>query len=274
MGYKVFISADIEGTAGIVSPLQVVLGQPEYEMAKRLMTEEVNAAVQGVLEAGATEVVVCDSHANMQNILPEELHPEAKLIRGAIRDSLQMQGIDRSFDAVCITGAHARAGTQGAVLDHSWVGASVYNIRMNDRLLNEPCLNAIVAGFYNVPVIMVSGDQATIDQTKEFLPSVRGAVVKGSYSRYCACSIHPSKARDLIRLKAKEGLENLSTTKPIEVSDPLSMEIDFYRTDMADAAALVPGVERLAARTIAFSADPETVFRVQELILYRLKYEL
>ncbi len=273
MGYKVFISSDIEGTAGVVSPLQITLGQPDYEKGRRLMINEINAAVEGAIEGGATEIVVCDSHANMQNIIPEELHPEAKLVRGLIRESLQMQGIDETFDAVFITGAHAAAGTQGGVLDHSWVGAMVYNIRINGQTLNEPCLNAVTAGYYGVPVVMVSGDKATIAQTRKVIPHIEGAVVKEGYSRYSAISLHPKKACAVIKKAAKSALENLDRMKALEVSDPLTMEIDFYRTDMADAAALVPGVERLSARSISFTGDPETVFKVLQLLLVRLRYE-
>ncbi len=274
LGLKVFISADIEGTAGVVSLLQCVPGEAEYEMGKRLMTGEVNAAVQGAIDAGATQVVVCDGHGNMQNIIPEELHPEAELVRGAIRESLQMQGIDNSYDAFLMTGAHAMAGTHKGVLDHSWVSRMVYSIRIDGRTLNEPCLNAITAGFYGVPMVMVSGDKATVEQTQAVLANVKGAVVKEGYSRYCARSLHPEKARTLIRQTAREALENLAQFKPAPVNDPLCMEIDFYRTDMADAAELVPGMKRLGSRTVSFTGEPEQVFRVQELVLYRLKYEL
>lgn len=264
----------MEGTAGIVSGLQVTPGQSEYQTGRHLMTAEISAAIEGALEAGASEIVVCDGHGNMQNIIPEELHPAAKVVRGAIRDSLQMQGISSDFDALFVTGAHAMAGTMGGVMDHSWVGAMVYNIRLNGKTLNEACLNAFVAGYYGVPLVMVSGDVATIKQTQEVFPHVQGAVVKEGYSRYSACSVHPEVARQIIREKAKLALENLSAAKPAQVPNPLEMEIDFYRTDMADAAALVPGVSRLAARTIGFAADPETVFKVQELLLYRVRYEL
>lgn len=274
LGLKVFIGADIEGTAGVVSLLQCVLGEAEYEMGKRLMTGEVNAAVQGAIDAGASQVVVCDGHGNMQNILPEELHSEAELVRGGIRESLQMQGIDDSYDAFLMTGAHAMAGTRRGVLDHSWVSRMVYNIRIDGQTLNEPCLNAIIAGYYGVPLVMVSGDTATIEQTKAVLPDVKGAVVKEGYGRYCACSLHPDRARALIRETAREALENLAQFEPVKVNDPLCMEIDFYRTDMADAAELVPGMKRLGARTVSFTGDPEQVFRVQELVLYRLKYEM
>ncbi len=274
MGHKIFISADIEGVAGVVSGLQTRSDQPEYPMAQRLMTDEVNAAIEGAIAAGATDIVVCDSHANMQNLIPERLHPEARLVRGAIRESLQMQGIDGTFDAVFVTGTHAAAGTKNAVLDHTWVSAMVLNIRINGQALNEACLNAVVAGHYGVPVILITGDQTTIDQTRDFLPSVEGAVVKHSYSRYCAVSLHPERARAVIRERAEASLRRLDEFEPLSVSDPLAMEIDFYRTDMADAASLVPGVERVSARTIAYTSKPENVFLMQELILYRLRYEL
>lgn len=271
---KVFISADIEGTAGIVSQLQATNTQNQYAQACKLMTEEINAAIEGCFEAGAKEVTVCDAHANMQNIDPELLDSRAVLVRGAIRDSLQMQGIDGTYDALMVTGAHAAAGTQGGVLDHSWVGSMVYNIRINGVRMNEACLNAVTAGFYKVPLVMVSGDEATIGQTNSLFKSVVGVVVKHGYSRYCAASLHPMKAQGLIKDGAKRALSDLSKMEIYTVGDNLDMEIDFYRTDMTDAASLVPGVIRKAARTIAFSGDPLTVFKVQELVLYRLKYEM
>lgn len=274
MGLKVFISADIEGVAGIVSNQQILKGQPDYADGRRLMTLEVNAAVEGALEAGATEIVVCDSHADMQNIVPELLHPSAVLVRGAIRESLQMQDMDATFDAVFVTGAHAAAGTMNAVLDHTWVSASVWNIRIDGKTLNEACLNDLVAGYFNVPTVLVTGDAATIEQTQAHLPSIEGVIVKQSNSRYSAASVHPERARELIRSGATRALSRLESFKPTSVPAELAMEIDFYRTDMADAAALVPGVERVAARTIRYVASPNNVFRMQELILFRLKYEL
>lgn len=271
---KIFISADIEGVAGVVSPLQIILGQPDFEEGRRLMTLEVNAAIEGALEAGATEVVVCDSHANMQNLKPELLHRKARLVRGAIRESLQMEGINESFSGVFVTGAHAAAGTEKAVLDHTWVSRSVLNIRINGQTLNEACLNDLVAGHHGVPTVLVTGDQATIDQTRAILPHIEGAVVKESYSRYCANSVHPEVAQDIIREHAYKAVQRIPEIQATQLPETLEMEIDFYRTDMADAAALVPGVERVNPRTIRTNFDPATTFRLQELILYRLVYEL
>lgn len=271
---KIFISADIEGVAGVVGPLQTVLGEPEFEMARRLMTLEVNAAIEGASAAGATEFVVCDSHAHMQNIIPELLHTEARLVRGAIRDSLQMQGIDKTFDALFVTGTHAAAGTQAAVLDHTWVGKSVYNLLIDGVALNETCLNALVAGHYGVPLALVTGDDKTVAQTGEVHPTVQAAVVKHSYGRYCAESLHPTRAQDVIREAAEQAVKRLAEFQPVVLPDVLTMEIQFLRSDMAETAALVPGVERINPRAVRYTGEPGTIFRLQELLLYRLRYEL
>lgn len=272
-GYKIFISADIEGVASVVGTNQTMQGYPQHEAARKWMTEEVNAAIEGALEAGATEFVVCDSHAYMENLIPDLLHPEAKLVRGAMRESLQMQGIDKSFDGLFVTGTHAAAGTINGVLDHTWVGKSVYNLRINGETLNEACLNAIVAGHYGAKFLLVTGDQVTIDQTQSYHPEVKGAVVKRSFSRWSSESLHPLKAQEVIRRAAFEAVKDIEHTPATHVPAELEMEIDFLRTDMADAAELVPGVQRLGARTIAYTGDPETIFRLQQLILYRLQYE-
>lgn len=273
MALKVFISADIEGVAGVVSQLQTTPGAGEYELGRRLMTLEVNAAIEGALDAGATEIVVTDGHLNRQNLLPELLHESARLIRGVRSGLQQMEGLDGSFDAVFVTGQHAAAGTQFAVLDHTWVGASVLNIRMNGATMNETCLNSVIADFHRVPTVLVTGDETTIQQTKAVLPSIEGVVVKRSVSRYRAESVHPNVAARLIREGAARALGRLGEIELGPQLDTLSMEIDFLRTDMADAAALVPGIERVGPRTIRYVAGPKEVFAMQELLLVRLKYE-
>jgi D-amino peptidase len=271
---KIFISADIEGVAGVVSPLQTRRGESEFAQGRRLMTLEVNAAIEGAFMEGATEVVVCDAHADMQNLLPELLDERARLVRGAIRESLQMEGFDDTFDAVFITGAHAAAGTQRGVLDHTWVSASVFEIQLDGIAMNEAILNAHVAGHDGVPVVLVTGDDVTVRQTQEYLEHVVGVEVKRGISRYAAESLHPTTAQERIREGAREALRSLARFTPVEVRDPLRMTVTFLRTDMADAAALVPGVKRVDARTIEYEGAPSDVFRLQELLLYRLRYEL
>jgi D-amino peptidase len=271
---RVFISADIEGVAGVATSLQTMDGAAQYQEGRQLMTDEVNAAVAGAYEGGATAVVVCDSHAGMQNLVPSRLDERAVLIRGAMRDSLQMEGLDASFHAVFITGTHARAGTADAVLDHTWNSVTVHNLRINGRTMNEAGLNGLVAGRFGVPVTLVTGDQVTVDQSREFLPDAIMVAVKESRGRGVAASLHPAEACRRIREAAARAVRARAEIRPMAVPEPTVMEIDYVRTDMAQTAALVPGVVRTGPRTVRVEADPDTIFRLQELLVYRLRYEL
>ncbi len=271
---RVFISADIEGVAGIATVLQTSDAASQYQEGRQLMTDEVSAAIAAAFDGGATAVVVCDSHAGMQNLIPARLDERAVLIRGAMRDSLQMEGLDASFHAVFITGTHARAGTAEAVLDHTWNSAMVHNLRINGRTMNEAGLNGLVAGRFGVPVTLVTGDQATVDQTREFLPDAVMVAVKESRARGVVASLHPAEACRRIRQAAAEAVRRRREIRPVTVPSPLVMEIDYLRTDMAQTAALVPGVQRVGPRTVRVEADADTIFRLQELLVYRLRYEL
>lgn len=271
---RIFISADIEGVAGVVTPLQTLDGASQFAEARVLMTDEVNAAVAGAFDGGATDVVVCDSHAGMQNLLPQRLDERAVLVRGAMRDSLQMEGMDRSFAAVFITGTHARAGTADAVLDHTWNSATIYNLRINGRTMCEADLNALVAGYHGVPVTLVTGDEATVEQIREFLPQTVTVAVKQSRGRGVAASLHPAEAGRRIREAAAEAVRRRGEIQTVAVPDPMVLEIDYLRTDMAQTAALVPGVRRTGPRSVRAEADPAAMFRLKELLVYRLRYEL
>lgn len=271
---RVFISADIEGVAGVATTLQTLDSARQYQEGRELMTDEVSAAVAGAFDGGATDVVVCDSHAGMQNIIPSRLDERAVLLRGAMRDSLQMEGLDASFHAVFITGTHGRAGTADAVLDHTWNSTTIYNLRINGREMNEADLNALVAGRFGVPVALVTGDEATMRQTREFLPQTLTVAVKTGRGRGVAASLHPREAGRRVREAAAEAVRTRGQIKPVAVSNPLVMEIDYARTDMAQTAALVPGVRRIAPRTVRVEAEPDVLFRLQELLVYRLRYEL
>ncbi len=273
-GCRVFLSADIEGVAGVVTTLQTSDSAAHYREGRELMTDEVNAAIAGAFDGGATDVVVCDSHAGMQNLLPARLDERAVLIRGAMRDSLQMEGLDGSFHAVFITGTHGRAGTADAVLDHTWNSTTIYNLRINGREMNEAELNALVAGRFGVPVVLVTGDEATIAQSKAFLSQTRMLAVKTGRGRGVAASLHPREACRRIREAAAEAVRARAEIRPVTVPNPLVMEIDYNRTDMAQTAALVPGVARIGPRTVRVEVEPDTLFRLQELLVYRLRYEL
>lgn len=271
---RVFISADIEGVAGVVTTLQTLDTARQYQEGRELMTDEVNAAIAGAFDGGAAEIVVCDSHAGMQNLLPVRLDERAVLVRGAMRDSLQMEGLDASFHAVFVTGTHGRAGTADAVLDHTWNSTTIYNLRINGRDMNEAELNALVAGRFGVPVVLVTGDEAALAQTREFLPDARMVPVKRGRGRGVAESLHPREACRRIREAAAGAVRGCREVRPVPVTNPLVMEIDYNRTDMAQTAALVPAVRRIAPRTVRVEAEPDVIFRLQELLVYRLRYEL
>lgn len=268
---RIYISADIEGMEGVVSRLQILRGQSDYNIARKRLAEDVNAAVQACLDFGVEEVVVCDAHGDMENIIIEDLHPEAKLISGAMRSSLQMECVEEGFDGVIIFG-HAGAGvTFNGVLDHTYNSRKIYNIRMNGILMNtEAVLNAVIAGHYNIPLIAAIGDEALAQEIKMFVPDVETVVVKRGLSRLSAISVHPQKARLLIYEGVKKALENATKIKPYKLTEPITMEIDFKDANMAETAALIPGIKRICPRSISYTGDATTIFKLQELIIFRL----
>ncbi len=268
---RVYISVDIEGMEGVVSSLQTSRGQSDFNVARKRLALDVNAAIEACLEMGVKEVVVCDAHADMENILIEDLHPEALLISGAMRSSLQMEMIEDGFDAVIIFG-HAGAGlSYNGVIDHTYNGRKIYNIRMNNQTMNtEAVLNAVIAGHYNIPLVTVIGDEALSEEVKAFIPDVETVIVKKGLSRFSALSIHPTKARELIRQGVKNGLKKVKEISILKLEEPITMEIDFKDSNMAEVAALVPGVKRINPRSISYTGDAETIFKLQELLIFRL----
>ena len=175
---KILIAADMEGITGVTTWDQVDTKHPEYIRFRRLMTEDVNAAIRGAYDAGATEVIVADGHSRGSNILVEDLDRRARLNSGSPSPFSMMQGIDESVDAVFFIGYHARNGSENAILDHTWSSRTVANVWLNDRLTGEYGLNAALAGYFGVPIIMASGDQTACQQMSELLGDVEMAVVK------------------------------------------------------------------------------------------------
>jgi len=176
---KVYISCDMEGISGVVAGKQTEGNGEEYKRAQKLMTDELNAAIEGALAGGATEILVNDSHGHMRNILIEELNPKAQLISGSPKPLLMMQGIDASFDAAFFIGYHAQAGTAYSVLDHTYAGI-VYQVSLNGRPMGETGLNAALAGYFGVPVVLVSGDKLLVEEATALLGTVEGVAVKES----------------------------------------------------------------------------------------------
>ena len=263
---RVYISVDMEGIAGVVHEDQTnpvdPRCAPEYARFRKLMTAEANAAIEGALEAGASQVLVNDSHWFMRNLLAEDLNQAAVLVSGDPKRWSMMEGIDGDFDAAMCIGYHARAGTKNAVLDHTYTDR-VLEARLNGRPVGEFALNAALAGSFGVPVVLASGDNALAAEAKELLgDAVHCVVVKEAVSRHAAKSVAPAVACRLIRDAAADALRQKPLPRPYIVQAPISLEVDFQLTVMADRAELLPGAKRAGPRTIAYMhEDYRELFR-------------
>lgn len=248
---KILIATDMEGITGVTTWEQVTPGHTEYARFRKLMTDDVNAAVRGAFDASADEVIVADGHWNGSNILIEELDPRVKLNTGSPSPFSMMQGIDESSDGVMFIGYHARNGSPRAILDHTWSSKTVANVWLNDTLTGEYGLNAAVAGQFAVPVIMVSGDQTACAQVVEFLGDVETAVVKQASSRFAAECLSPQVTQETIRLKAERAVERLAqgdVPEPFVLETPITVTVEFFTSDMADRAACIPFTKRAGTR--------------------------
>ncbi|MFQ6016543.1 MAG: M55 family metallopeptidase, partial [Anaerolineae bacterium] len=242
----------MEGISGIVDGSHTDPSHKEYERGRKFMTGDVNAAVEGALAGGATEVVVNDSHWTMHNILIEELHEAAQLISGAPKPFSMMQGLDDSFDAVFLIGYHAQAGTAEAILDHSYTGF-VHQISLNGQPLGEPGFNAALAGYYGVPVVLVSGDRAMVEEARRLFAPAESVVVKEACGRSAAKCLPLKTARNRIREAAARALEKGG--KPFVFEPPITLTIRFSKSSQADMAQLVPGARRLDGYSLEFTDD-------------------
>ena len=262
---KVYISCDMEGISGVVAGKQTDNGE-EYKRAQKLMTGEVNAAIEGALAGGASEILVNDSHGSMRNILIEELNPNAQLISGSPKPLSMMQGIDgSSFDAAFFIGYHAQAGTAYSVLDHTYSGI-VYQVSLNGRPLGETGLNAALAGYFGVPVVLVTGDKLLVEEATALLEMVEGVAVKESCGRYAARCLVPDAVHDLIRKAAQSALARGG--KPFVVEPPITLAIDFTSSAHLDMAELIPGSRRTGGRHIEYTHDDFlTVYKVWRTML-------
>ena len=248
---------DMEGIAGVAHLMQVMRGSDDFPAARGLMTEEANAAVAGAFEGGATAVVVNDSHGDMYNLLAERLDPRAELLIGSPKVLSMMQGFGPEFAVALFVGYHASAGTQGAVLDHTYSGRLYYEVRLNGEPVSETDLNAAFAGTYGVPVGLVTGDDKSCSQAAARLPQVRTVAVKEAYGRNVARSVHPSAARLAIRMASAEAVQAALAGKlePYRPDPPFVLEADLANTSATDLCGLAPGTERVGPRTVRFQTD-------------------
>jgi D-amino peptidase len=251
---KIYISSDMEGTAGIVDWRQCVGPGQEYETGRRLLLDEVNAAIDGAAAAGATEFLVNDSHSVMQNLPPNELHRNAAYLAGTNKPSYMMEGLDSSYDGIFFVSYHAAMGTPGA-LSHTYNPRAIHEVRINGTVTGESGLNALVAQHFGVPVLLVTGDQYVRPEAEPFCPRIKAAEVKRSVSRFAAESLHPASACERIRAAAADAARQLSDVDAPRIEMPATVEIEWRTTDMAELAAGVPGVDRPKPRASTLTDD-------------------
>lgn len=267
---KILIAADMEGITGVVHWDQTDPSHAEYERFRRLMTEEVNAAIRGAHQAGAKEVHVSDGHAYAHNILIEELDPRARLNSGSPSPYSMVQGIDEEVNGVIFIGYHARVGTPNAILDHTWSGKCVKNVTLNGQPVGEIGLNAALCGHFGVPVIMITGDQSACAEAKNLLGAIETVVVKQANGRLAAECLPPSLAQAEIEQAAHRGVERLrqgEAPKPLKLDIPITIAVELTNSEMADRAAWLPGATR-QERTISYSAnDMPSIYRAFRVIV-------
>lgn len=246
---KIFISVDMEGLAGVVSGSECSSRGPDYDYFRKIMTEETNHAIEGALEAGASEIVVRDGHGAKTNIIPGLLHRKAKLLRGVTsRPENMMLGIDKTFDAVLFIGYHAKAGTEEGVLAHTSSG-NVIDLSVNGVSLPEGGYNALLAGLYDVPVVFVAGDNWICDQIKSLLGEVVTCETKIGMGT-AELGLHPEVVCERIRNRVADALSDLSRFRPYIMTPPYTMTLKVKKE-----RDLYPGAKRNADGDFVFTSS-------------------
>jgi D-amino peptidase len=247
---KLYLSTDFEGTSGIVAWEQIMEGQAEYAQGRKLLTDEVNAVIIGAQDAGASDFVVNDAHSVMRNLHPQDLSGRATLITGRHKPLYMMQGLDDSFDGVCFVSYHGSIGAEHAVLSHTYNPGAIWEVRINGAVVGESGLNALVAAHYGVPIIFVSGDEATANEAQLVAPEAEKVIVKQSLGRFAAAHIHPSVVCNMLRAGSGRAVQNIGAMLPPSFTLPVTIEVTFLVADMAEMACWIRDVERVSARTV------------------------
>ncbi len=253
-GLKVFISVDMEGISGVVNPEETSRSGQDYGYFRTIMTNEVNAAIEGALAAGAIDIVVRDSHGSARNILPELLNRNARLLRDwSGSHMVMMEGIDETFDAAIFIGYHAKAGTVDAIIDHTSSG-NVTNVEINGVSMPEAGYNALMAGYYDVPVVFVAGDQAVCDQVQERFGEVETVAVKEGIGA-ASLGLHPEVAREMIQAGVERALGNIDSYRPYKLDPPYTLVLTMKTEAVIYEGAFYPGAVRTGDWELTYTSD-------------------
>ncbi len=254
-GLKVHISVDMEGVVGAVTSEQLGPGGFEYQRFREFMTNETNAAIEAARAAGATEIVVADSHGNGQNLLMDRLPSDITLVRAWPRRLGMMQGIDETFDAAIFLAYHSSTTNPRGVRAHTMSSGNYAAVRINGIEMPEAGINAALAGHFGVPIVMISGDDAIVEEAQALIGDMEGAVVKWSYGFHSARTLMPEAAYALISEKVTRGIERLDELEPYRFEGPIEVELTFKSYMPAEVLSYLPMVERVDAHTVGFVAQ-------------------
>jgi D-amino peptidase len=261
----------MEGVVGVVTGEQLGPQGFEYGRFREFMTQEVKAAIDAAFESGATEIVVSDSHGNGQNLLIEKLPQNIKLVRAWPRPLMMMQGIDETFSGVIFIGYHTGTTNLQGVRAHTLSSARLADVRLNDSAMSEAGINAAIAGHFNVPVIMVSGDDAVVKETTTLLGNVEGAVVKWASGFHSAKTLMPEASYQLIREKVKAAMGRIKDFKPYKVATPVRLDVRFKNYRPSEVLSYLSIVERTDAHSIRFTG--KDMIEVSKFLEFIAMYE-
>jgi D-amino peptidase len=244
---SIFLITDAEGVGGVCRQDQT---EPKDQEMRQLLTGEINAAVDGFLAGGATEVVVWDGHDGSQTLSTLTIHPKAKLVMGALGPSMMME---RRWSAVAYVGQHSKANIRGGIMAHSYSSLGIQNMLLNGKPVGEIDVIAAMAGHFGTPVIMLSGDQAAASELHEIVPNAELAVVKEGMGRYSCVSLSATAARDTIREAARRSVAKIGSIRPYTVSAPVTLQVEYTtRNSLPVDSEIRTGAEVLDDRTIRF----------------------
>ncbi len=269
---KVYISADMEGVVGVVTSDQLGPSGFEYQRFRAIMTREVNAAIDAAREMGATEILVSDSHGNGENLLIEDLPPDVQLIRAWPRPHMMMEGIDETFDAAIFIGYHSSTTNTRGVRAHTISSANLTAVRLNGVEMLEASINAAIAGDFGVPVVMISGDDAVVEEARRVIGDMEGAVVKWSLGFHSARTLMPEASYALIAQRVTAALGRLDSFRPYVMAGPIELEIAFKNYMPAELMAYLPNVDRVDSHTIRFVGQDMT--EISKFIEFTTSYSV
>ena len=268
---KIYISADMEGVVGVVTNEQLGPQGFEYARFREFMTQEVNAAIEGALAGGATQIVVSDSHGNGQNLLIEKLPTHVLLVRAWPRPLMMMQGIDETFAGAIFIGYHTATTNSQGVRAHTISSARLADVRLKGVSMSEAGLNAAIAGHFNVPVIMISGDDAVVKETQALLGDVEGAVVKWASGFHSAKTMMPEASYQMIREKAMKAVRRIKDFKPYKLAAPIQLDVRFKNYRPSEVLSYLSIVERSDAHSIRFTG--KDMIEVSKFLEFIVTYE-